>query len=83
MISQKRDEIESQCNEYIKYNLNLPAEKLLNFSLRLIERNKFINEEYHKLTKLQKELKLREINISNRKMELLILERRLKTSNNK
>lgn len=79
----ERDIIESQANEYIKYNLNIPAQKLLNFSLSLIERNKLVNEEYHKLTNLQKELKLREINNSNRKMELLILERRLKTSKNK
>jgi hypothetical protein len=81
--SQNRILIESQSNDYIKFNLNHPAEKLINFSLSLVERNKSINEEFHKLKNLQKELKLREINNSNKRMELLILEKRLKTKENK
>jgi hypothetical protein len=81
--SQNRDIKESQCNDYIKYNLNHPAEKLINFSLSLNERNKSINEEFRTLNNLQKELKLMDVNNSNRKMELLILEKRLKTKDNK
>ena len=39
--------------------------------------------QYKKLIKLQKELKLRAINNSNKKMEILILEKRLKTTGSK
>ena len=75
---ENRDIIESKYNQYIKENLNLPAEKLLDFSLNYIEKNKSINNEFNGLTNLQNELKQREIKNSNKKKELFLLEKRLK-----
>jgi hypothetical protein len=75
---ENRDIIESKYNLYIKENLNLTAEKLLDFSLNYIEKNKSINNEFNELTNLQNELKQREIKNSNKKKELFLLEKRLK-----
>jgi len=83
MTSSNHIKIEENYNKFIKDNLNLPAEKLLNFSLNLIERNKLLNEDYQKFKQLQKELKLKEIENSNKKMELLILEKRIKDKDSK
>ncbi len=79
----KAEVVEKRLNEFIKQELDYPAEKLLNFSLNLIERNKILNEDSHKLIETQKNLKLKEINNSNKKMELLILEKRMKDKHGK
>lgn len=81
MSSLNKDNEEIKLNQFIKINLNNPAEKLLSFSLTLVERNKILNEDSHKLIEIQKKLKLREIKNSNKKMELLILEKRMKDKN--
>lgn len=73
-----KENLEKQMNRFFKDNLNIPTEKLLNFSLNLIEKNKLLNEDSHKLNELQNNLKLKEINNSNKKMELLVLEKRMK-----
>ncbi len=73
-----KDLTEQKLNTFIKDHLNKHAEKLLNFFLNLIERNKVLNEDHHKLFELQKDLKSKELNNSNKKMELLLLEKRMK-----
>lgn len=74
---------EKEINEFIQNNINKSAEKLLNFSLILEEKNKILNEDLERLKNFQKTLKLKEINNSNKKVELLMLERRLLNKNNK
>jgi len=83
MKSFDNQNVEGKLNQFLKQNLNNPAEKLLNFSLNMIERHKFLNEDSHKLIETQKNLKLKEINNSNKKMELLILQKRMEDKNEK
>ena len=70
--------IQKKINEY----LTTPTERLYTFSLNLIERNKLLNEDLNRLINLQKFLKIKEINNSNKKIEFLILEKNLDNKNN-
>jgi len=76
-------QVKERLDEFIREELDKPAVKLMNFSLNLIERNKIINEDSHRIIEIQKNLKLKEINNSNKKMELLILENRMKDKHGK
>ncbi len=78
MNSLDRENVEIKLNQFIKNNLNNPAEKLMSFSFTLVERNKIINEDFLKLIEMKKNLKLKEIINSNKRKELLILEKRMK-----
>ncbi len=72
---------EKMLNDFISVNLNPNADKLINHSTELITKFKSLNENLKEIIQMEKDLKIKEMLVSNKKVELLNLERRLKEKN--
>ncbi len=72
---------EKMLNDFISVNLHPEADKLINHSSELIVKFKSLNENLKELIQMEKDLKVKEMLVSNRKVELMNLERRIKEKN--
>ena len=72
---------EKLLNDFISINLNPTATKLTDQSAELINKFKSLNENLKEIIQMEKDLKVKEMLASNKKVELLNLERRLKEKN--
>ena len=73
---------EKKINDFIAVNLLPSAGKLLGHSKELVYKNKFLNEELLSILQIEKEIKLKEIQAAQKKVELVNAERKLKDKNN-